>query len=370
MAGRPPKSGSSLTEIVSNSLKNIFDLDTFKKSKNLTKNVKFKSQRWIPLSKSFQDATSVPGIGMGHINLLRGHSDTGKTTAMLECAVECQKMGILPVFIITEMKWNWEHAIKMGFQLEEIPDTETGEVIDYKGFFIYVDRSSLNSIEDVASFISDILAEQSKGKLPYDLCFLWDSIGSIPCNMSIEQGKNNPMWNAGAISTQFGNFINQRFPLSRKENSPFTNTLVCVNKVGVRPPATQYEQPKMTNKGGDTMFFDSTLVFTFGNITNSGTSKIKATKNGKDFEFAKRTKISVDKNHINGIQSKGTIIMTVHGFIADDDIAVKEYKKEHASEWLEVLGSLDNISIIEDNSEFDENIKDIPKLIEDEQELS
>jgi hypothetical protein len=371
MAGRPPgkSGGGSLTQIVSDSLKKSFDLDSFKQSKFLNKNVKFKQQRWIQLSKAFQEAVSLPGIAMGHINLLRGHSDTGKTTAMLECAVECQKMGILPIFIVTEMKWNWEHAIKMGFQLEEIPDPETGEVIDYKGFFIYIDRGSLNSIEDVASFIVDILAEQSKGKLPYDLCFLWDSIGSIPCNMSIEQGKNNPMWNAGAISTQFGNFINQRFPLSRKENSTFTNTLVCVNKVGVRPPENVMSQPKMTNKGGDTMFFDSSLVFTFGNVTNSGTSKIKATKNGRDFEFAKRTKIACDKNHINGIQSKGTIIMTVHGFIADDDAAVKEYKKEHANEWVEVLGSIDNLTITEDNSEFEENIKDIPKLIEDEQEV-
>jgi hypothetical protein len=43
---------------------------------------------------------------------------------------------------------------KNGFSIgQEIPDEQTGEVMDYKGFFIYVDRSSLNSIEDVASFI-------------------------------------------------------------------------------------------------------------------------------------------------------------------------------------------------------------------------
>jgi hypothetical protein len=256
----------------------------------------------------------------------------------------------------------------MGFQLQEIPDEQTGEVIDYKGFFIYIDRSSLNSIEDVASFIMDILNEQASGKLPYDLCFLWDSIGSIPCAMSIEQNNNNPMWNAGAYSTQFGNFVNQKFPLSRKESSPFTNTFVCVNKVGVRPPETKFSQPKMTNKGGDTMFFDASLVFTFGNITNSGTSKLKATKNGRDFEFAKRTKIACDKNHVNGITTKGTVIMTVHGFIPDDETALKNYKKQHSHEWLEVLGSTD-FDIVEDNSEFEENLKDIPKLVEDEQEL-
>ena len=60
------------------------------------------------------------------------------------------------------------------------------------------------------------------------------------------------------------------------------------------------------------------IFATFGNITNAGTNKIKATKDGKDVEFAKRTKISVDKNHITGVQTKGSVIMTVHGFIDDD----------------------------------------------------
>jgi RecA/RadA recombinase len=30
---------------------------------------------------------------MGHITLLRGHSDTGKTTLLLEAAVNAQKAG-------------------------------------------------------------------------------------------------------------------------------------------------------------------------------------------------------------------------------------------------------------------------------------
>ena len=129
--------------------------------------------------------------------------------------------------------------------------------------------------------------------------------------MSIEANKNNPMWNAGAMSQQFGNFINQHFPLSRKESSQYTNTMVAINKIWVAPAETIMSQPKMKMKNGETMFLDSTVVLTFGNITNSGTSKIKATKNGKEVEFAKRTKVSCDKNHVTGITTKGTITMTV-----------------------------------------------------------
>jgi hypothetical protein len=351
------KSKDSLTSVVSESLKKSFDIDSFKKSKFLDQSVKFKPQRWIPLSKAFQDVLSLPGIPMGHITLLRGHSDTGKTTAMLEAAVAAQKMGILPVFIVTEMKWNWEHAQTMGFEIQPVIDETTGEIIDYKGFFLYVDRGSLNTIEDVAAFMADLLNEQAKGKLPFDLCFLWDSVGSVPCRLSVDSQKNNNEWNAGAMSQQFGNFINQKIVLSRKENQPYTNTFVAVNKVWVAKPSVPMEMPKIKNKGGDTMFFDSSLVVTFGNVTNSGTSKIKATKNGKDVEFAKRTKISVDKNHITGVQTKGTTVMTVHGFIEDDKKAIDEYKKANSSNWLQILGSAD-FDVVEED-EMSENIKDI-----------
>jgi hypothetical protein len=157
----------------------------------------------------------------------------------------------------------------------------------------------------------------------------------------VESNKNNNEWNAGAMSQSFGNFINQKIVLSRKENYPYTNTLVAVNKIWVDKPSMPMEQPKMKNKGGNTMYFDASVIVTFGNITNAGTNKIKATKGGKDVEFAKRTKVAVDKNHITGVQTKGSVIMTVHGFIDDDKKAIDNYKKDHSEEWLRILGSED-----------------------------
>mgnify|MGYP002478016381 CR=1 FL=1 len=53
---------------------------------------------------------------------LRGHSDTGKTTGLLEAAISAQKRGIMPVFIITEMKWSWDHAKMMGMEVNEVID--------------------------------------------------------------------------------------------------------------------------------------------------------------------------------------------------------------------------------------------------------
>tara|TARA_R110001592_G_scaffold53499_2_gene164008 strand:+ start:286 stop:1362 length:1077 start_codon:yes stop_codon:yes gene_type:complete len=348
-----PRVKKSLHEAVSAEIKSKFDLSSFKEKKGLKQNVKFKEQSWIPLSKAFQDVTSIPGIPMGHIVLLRGHSDTGKTTALLEAAVSAQKRNILPIFIITEMKWNWEHAKQMGLEVEEVVDKETGEVVNYEGNFIYVDRETINTIEDVAVFILDLMDEQKKGDLPYDLLFLWDSIGSVPCEMSIKSNKNNNEWNAGAMSTQFGNNVNQRVTLSRKESSPFTNTLVCINKVWTAKAESPMGKPKLMNKGGFAMWFDSTFVVTFGNISNAGTSKIKAIKDGKQVEFAKRVNLQIDKNHINGVTTRGRIVMTPHGFINDTDKELKDYKTDNAAAWKNILGGGD-FQIVEEDHEYND----------------
>jgi hypothetical protein len=347
----------SVTGAVSSAIKDISGLEKFKKGKNLSTSVVFKEQKWIPLSQAFQETLQIPGIPIGHITLLRGHSDTGKTTALLEAAVSAQKMGILPVFIITEMKWDWSHAKEMGFEYEEVADPNTGEVIDYKGFFLYIDREKLECIEDVSAFIADILDEQKRGTLPHDICFFWDSVGSIPCRMSVEKSTNNNEWNAGAMSQQFGNFINQRIVLSRKASQPYTNTFVAINKVWVAKPDSPMGQPTLNNKGGNTMYFDSSLVVTFGNIARAGTNKIKATKNGKEVEFAKRTRISCDKNHVTGVTAVNKVIMTVHGFIKDDKKELDEYKKKYSDQWTKVLGS-STFDVVEEETALSPDIFD------------
>jgi len=345
------KKKKTLSEAVSAEIQSNFNLNAFKEKKGLKQNIKFKDQEWIPLSPAFQDVTSIPGIPMGHIVLLRGHSDTGKTTALLEAAVAAQTRKILPVFIITEMKWSWDHAKMMGMDVKEVINKETGEVENYEGNFIYVDRETINSIEDVAGFILDLVDEQKKGNLPYDLLFLWDSIGSVPCEMSIKSQKNNNEWNAGAMSTQFGNSVNQKITLSRKESSPYTNTLVCINKVWTLKAESPMGQPKLMNKGGYAMWFDSTFVVTFGNVMSAGTSKIKAIKDGKQVEFAKRVNVQIDKNHINGVTTRGKIVMTPHGFINDNDKELKKYKEDRKEDWAAILGG-DDFRVVEEDQAY------------------
>jgi len=341
----------SLSGKVGKAITGTFSLDKFKKGKNLGQSSSnFKPQAWINFSEPVKEMLEMPGIPKGHITLVRGHSNTGKTTLLIEAAIEAQKTQVLPVIIITEMKHSWEHWSAMGFDLGETVDEEGNK--SYDGFFLYADREQLQSIEDVAGFIADLLDEQKKGNLPYDLLFLWDSIGSIPCQMSIDKNSNSPMWNAGAMSQQFANFINQRIIMSRKESQSYTNTMLCVNKVWVEPALMPMAQPKLRNKGGDSMFFDASFIITFGNVTSPGTQKVKATKNGKEIEFALKTKVSCDKNHVTGVTAKGTIVSTAHGFIKNSPNEINKYKKEHSKNWANILGSDDFDIVEEENLDF------------------
>lgn len=332
---------------VSKALNKGFDLNDFKKSKNLNSNAGFKPQEWLKVSDAFIEAVGLPGIAIGHLTVIRGHPDTGKSTLLLEASAASQRQGRLPVFIVTEQKWDFEHAKKIGLDIQEVVDTDTGE-ITYTGNFIYIDLESITTIEHVAAFILDILDEQAKGKLPYGIDFYWDSAGTIPCQQSIDSKTFNNEWAASAISRNFGNYIDQRITLSRKNSSPYTNSLIIVNKIWVDKPAVYGAQPVMKNKGGNTFYSDCSMLITFGNVTNSGTSKIKAKKDGKEVEFGKRVKVQVEKNHINGITTSTKIIATPHGFIKENPTDIEKYKKVHREEWLNVLGTED-FDLVEDD---------------------
>jgi len=159
---------------------------------------KYKPQSYFDLGSEFLDAVGLPGPAIGHINMFLGHSDTGKTTALVKTAVNAQKRETLPVFIITEQKWSFEHARLMGFECEEVVDESTGEV-DWDGFFIF--NNNFSYIEQITDYINEMLDAQEKGDVPYNLCFLWDSVGSVPCKMTYE-GKGGKQHNADRKSTR------------------------------------------------------------------------------------------------------------------------------------------------------------------------
>jgi len=304
------------------------------KNKFSTK-TKYKPESFYNCGEAFMDACGLPGPILGGINMFLGHSNTSKTTAMILAAADAQKKGHLPVFIITEKKWSWEHAIELGLQAEK---NESGE---YDGMFIFND--SFDVIEQAADFINQILDAQEKGDIPYSILFLWDSIGSIPCQMTFD-GKGGGMHSAKVLADKIGMGIHSRISKSKKEDYPYYNTLVILNQPWVELPDNPFGQPEIRAKGGTAIWLASSLVFLFGNQKKSGISHIDATKNGRKVSFAIRTKISILKNHVNGLGYKdGKIIAVPHGYITDTKESLEKYKKDYSDYWGQKLGDSYNL---------------------------
>ena len=213
--------------------------------------------------------------------------------------------------------------------------------MDWDGFFLF--NNSFQYIEQITDYINELLDAQEKGDLDYSLCFLWDSVGSVPCKMTYD-GKGGRQHNAAVLADKIGMGINQRISGSRKSDSKYENTLIIVNQPWVELPDNPFGQAKIKAKGGEAIWLNSSLVFLFGNQKGAGTTKITATKDKRSVKFASRTKISVLKNHISGLgYDDGKIIVTPHGFIAgkepaEEKTSIEKYKKEYADYWKEILG--------------------------------
>jgi hypothetical protein len=324
--------------------KKEFSLESLK-DKFSTK-TKYKDTQYFDCGEAFHKACGIPGPVMCGISMFLGHSNSSKTTALIKAAVDAQKKGHLPVFIITERKWSFDHAKELGLQCEKNSEGE------WDGFFLF--RDDFDYIEQITDYINDLLTAQEKGELPHSLAFFWDSVGSVPCKMTFE-GKGGKMHNASTLADKIGLGVSGRISKSKKLDYPYENSLIIVNQPWVDLPDNPFGQPEIKAKGGEAIWLASSLVFLFGNQKKSGISHIMATKDKRKVSFGIRTKVSVLKNHINGLGYKdGKIIAVPHGYIEDTTDSVEEYKKSYSDFWKEKLGIQGNQEfLLEEDNEGD-----------------
>lgn len=281
----------------------------------------FKKQEWIDMSPAFKEVTCLPGIPVGHIIMNYGKSDTGKSTMAIEAAANAQKQGILPVFIITENKFSFERAEKMG--------------IDFDEAIVYND---VPTIEDGCEYINQILKDQESGDLPVDVFIVWDSVGGTPSRRekkAAEAGDDKGggmMVTAKVLREKITRFIAPKINGTRREEYPYNATLFVVNQAYTAPPAMPTAPPSLVPYGGDAVYYSATLVFRQGGVMGRS-SKATATKGGIKVGFALKTALVVDKNHITNVTPSGKILCTDHGFLLDDKAAIDEYKAQHKDGW-------------------------------------
>lgn len=323
--------------------KKKFDLDSFLEKGDYNKSSGDKELTWIPLSKAWHDALKLPGFPRGYLSLVRGFSNTGKSTAFYEAIAGAQAIGDFPIVIETEGAWNDKHAEMCGVKYKDRVNKSTGEISRVPDGFILFKQKDLYDkyknychkdskftskptrgepvIEDVALLMSEFLDMQADGEFDANICFLWDSIGTLNCYKSATSNSSNNQWNAGAMNV-FQSLVNFKIPSSRDSESEFTNTFICVQKIWLDNMAGA---GVVKHKGGEFMFFNARIIVHIGGVISHGTKKLNAISLKQKIQFGTECDIYCVKNHISGIERRGRIASTPHGYVNPDEIDV--YKK-------------------------------------------
>ena len=364
---------------------------TVESVQDYTKSSADKPMAFIPMPEAFSEAVKLPGIPMGYLSLVSGWSNTGKSTIKNSLIASCINNGILPVIYETETSFDFKYAIDCGMkatpiygdvEIERI-NMETGEVtyetenriINYEGDFIYFDHTILAElygdndyssgkkvskkrkvavIEDIAYSMNDILDMQDNGDIQQPICFIWDSIGSIPSYKSFTSKSGNNMFDAGALSVAFNTVINNRIPSSRKISAPYFNTMLCVNKIWNDSMNSMGGVPSIELKGGKSFFYGARLILHVGGLAKSAIKKLNATAGGQTYNYGIISKIRVTKNQLPSpynVTYEGEIACVHNGLCVPSKI--EEYKKEYMKDILKRIKEIGDIGN-ETNIDFNE----------------
>lgn len=353
---------------------------TIEKDEDLVKSSAEKPIDFIVMPEAFQESTKLPGFPMGYLSLISGWSNTGKSTLKNCLIASCMNNGILPVIYETENNFDFKYAIDCGMKATpiyedvevEIIDQETGEITygtekrirDYEGDFLYFDSAILAEqygdmdysqgkrvskkrkqacIEDIAFSINEILDLQEEGVIQQPICFIWDSVGSIPSFKTINTKVGNNMFDAGAISNAFNHITNARIPSSRKISETYTNTMVCVNKIWNDSMNSMGGASSIELKGGRSLLFSARIVLHLGGIAKAATKKLTATVKGQTVNYGIVTKVKITKNHLPtpyNLTGEGEMACVHNGLIPIEKIDT--YKKEHLKDILQRLENRDD----------------------------
>lgn len=358
-----------------------------------------KEMEWIIMPPAFQDAIKLPGIPMSRTTMVRGWSDTGKSTLKNLAIAGAMKQGILPVIFETEGNFDFQYAKDCGMDIKpvygDIVDEETGEVhngiVDWEGNYILFTPSKICEfcgkmdystgkegtkerkvpvIEDLGYIINTLLDKQDEGELPMPILFVWDSVGSVQSWKSYTSKVGNNMFDANSINTVFKPIF-ARIASSKEVGTPYSNTMFVVNKIWKDTANSVGGAVAIANTGGESFQYGIRLQIHVGGVAKAGVKKLKATYKGEEYQYGTVTKITVFKNQLPtpyNITYSGTMCCVHNGIISEDEI--DKYKKTEIPKIIEnKLKSLygnEDIKVSASDIKFAEDgqLDDTPMVVE------
>lgn len=296
--------------------KKKFNLEAYKSSIKANSEP-LKSEKFIELHPCLHEIIGMPGLAQGHISQIYGKSDTGKTTFMFHTIAQCQKQGILPIVIITEGKVDWDRAALMGVNKEEA-----------------IIEEGLEYIEEMYDFMQRRITDMMNGDLPTNICFFWDSLGNSVSELEEEKDKDGYVVKKKGMQVaarahsnglrSFSRMINN----TRKHDCPFFASALLINTGYNKPPTFPGGPTTYVPYGGESPWFKSSLI-----LKTTKKAKLEATKDKKRVNFGINTRISVEKNHINGVSLKGDFAITADEILPMEKQAIADYKERNKDTW-------------------------------------
>lgn len=315
-----------------------------------------KEIEWIIMPKAYQEAIKLPGIPMSRTTMIRGWSDTGKSTLKNLAIAAAMKQGILPVIFETEANFDFQYARDCGMDVEpvygDIVDEETGEtkkgIVDWKGNYILFTPSKICEfcgkmdystgkegskqrkvpvIEDLGYIINTLLDKQDEGELPMPILFIWDSVGSVQSWKSYTSKVGNNMFDANSINMVFKPIF-ARIASTKEVGTPYSNTMIVINKIWKDTANSVGGAVAIANTGGESFQYGIRLQIHVGGVAKAGVKKLKATYKGEEYQYGTVTKIAVCKNQLPtpyNITYSGTMCCVHNGIISEEDL--DKYKK-------------------------------------------
>jgi RecA/RadA recombinase len=294
-----------------------FDLEKYEEASEPTEEIIYKPLQYVNMPKCFQEAIGLPGFALGHVSMIYGLSDSGKTDVLLKAAREASNQDILPILIITENKLDKARLETMGLEHK-------------KNCLI---KEDLTTLEDVYDYISMKVEDIKNGKLRKNCFIFWDSVAGTPSKESFAVEKDGkitkrygPQKNASVIG-YYNPIIAKRVASTREMNSDFSLGVLMLNQAYKNMPEFPGAPVTTVPNGGEKIWFPISLA-----IERKEGKRFKTTVEGRDLEIGLVSKLKVKKNHVTGINASGEVVLAGSEMFENDEKLIKDYKEKFKGE--------------------------------------
>lgn len=304
-----------------------FDISDYVKQQQETRpEVEYKPDEYVNVHPVIQKAIKMPGFPLGHMSMIYGLSDSGKTSLLLSAVKSCQEQGILPILLVTENKLTKKRIINAGIDLTKVLLVENVEYL-----------------EDAYNFISSKIQEVLNGELPIKVMIFWDSVAGAPSKESFEIDKSGKIEknfdnrkNANVVG-YYNSIIANRIAETRKVDYAGSLGLVMITQayMGEKPKFPPGLPAPVVPNGGEKIWFPLSVA-----IEVREGQRVSTTVSGEKLEVGLISKVKVKKNHLSEINSDGEIVFAGQEVLENDSATIKSYlesKKEDFKQLLEVV---------------------------------